>query len=185
MALVWRKFYLERVDFVVKSEFITVELIMEPEHFGIDKRWLEPLTVPSFGARSTPSRPPSERFLMSTFRLRLPLAHLAFIATLPLAIGAQLTMANAQALSLITTNGVASTEVVPDIAIISLGVDTERPKAAAAARDNALAVQAIVGERRRTSRRYRSRSRLITTRSATTTAASPNGRCAGTWPTIR
>ena len=83
---------------------------------------------------------------MSTFRLRLPLAHLAFIATLPLAIGAQLTMANAQALSLITTNGVASTEVVPDIAIISLGVDTERPKAAAAARDNALAAQAIVGE---------------------------------------
>src|ERR1700730_17755175 len=83
---------------------------------------------------------------MSTFRLRLPLALLAFIATLPLAIGAQLTMANAQALSLITTNGVASTEVVPDIAIISLGVDTERPKAAAAARDNALAAQASVGE---------------------------------------
>src|SRR6202045_5245352 len=84
--------------------------------------------------------------------VKLPLAHLAFIATLPLAIGAQLTMANAQALSLkdsvppITTNGVASTEVVPDIAIISLGVDTERPKAAAAARDNALAAQAIVGE---------------------------------------
>jgi uncharacterized protein len=46
----------------------------------------------------------------------------------------------------IKTNGVASTEVVPDIATISLGVDTERPKAAAAARDNALAALAIVGE---------------------------------------
>jgi uncharacterized protein len=89
---------------------------------------------------------------MSTFRLRLPLAYLAFIAVLPLAIGAQLTMAHAQVLPLkdsvpsITTNGVASTEVVPDIAIISLGVDTERPKAADAARDNALAARAIAGE---------------------------------------
>lgn len=46
----------------------------------------------------------------------------------------------------VMTNGVASAEVVPDIAIISLGVDTERPKAADAARDNARAVQAIVGE---------------------------------------
>ena len=47
---------------------------------------------------------------------------------------------------IIATHGVASAEVVPDIAIISLGVDTERPKAAAAARDNARAAQAIVGE---------------------------------------
>ena len=46
----------------------------------------------------------------------------------------------------ITTNGVASTEVVPDIATISLAVDTERPHAADAARDNARAAQAIVGE---------------------------------------
>jgi uncharacterized protein len=89
---------------------------------------------------------------MSTFRLRLPLAWLVFIAALPLAIGAQLTMAHAQVLPLkdsvptITTNGVASAEVVPDIATISLGVNTERPKAADAARDNALAAQAIVGE---------------------------------------
>jgi uncharacterized protein YggE len=90
---------------------------------------------------------------MPTFRLCLPLAHLAFIAALPLVIGAQLTIAHAQqVLSLkesvptITTNGVASTEVVPDLATIALGVDTERPKAAAAARDNALAAQAIVGE---------------------------------------
>jgi uncharacterized protein len=106
----------------------------------------------AFGASSTPSLPPAERFLMSTFRLRLPLAHLAFIAALPLAIGAQLTMAHAQVLTskdsvpTILTHGVASAEVVPDIAIISLGVDTERPTAAAAARDNALAAQAIVGE---------------------------------------
>jgi uncharacterized protein len=87
---------------------------------------------------------------MSTFRF--PLAWLAFITALPLAVGAQLTMAHAQVLPLInsvptiTTNGVASTEVVPDIAIISLGVETERPKAADAARDNVLAAQAIVGE---------------------------------------
>ena len=90
---------------------------------------------------------------MSTFRLRLPLAYLAFIAALPAGIGTPLNVAQAQQiLSLkdsvptITTNGVASTEVVPDIATISLGVDTERPKAADAARDNARAAQAIVGE---------------------------------------
>ena len=90
---------------------------------------------------------------MSTFRFPRPLAHLAFIAALPLAIGAQLTMAHAQqflplknSVPTITTNGVASVEVVPDIAAISLGVETERPKAADAARDNALAAQAIVGE---------------------------------------
>ncbi len=46
----------------------------------------------------------------------------------------------------ITTTGVASTEVVPDIATISIGVDTERPHAADAARENARATQAIVGE---------------------------------------
>jgi hypothetical protein len=90
---------------------------------------------------------------MPTFRLCRPLADLAFIAALPLAIGTPLTIVHAQqVLSLkdsvpsITTNGTASTEVVPDLATISLGVDTERPKAAAAARDNALAAQAIVGE---------------------------------------
>jgi uncharacterized protein YggE len=83
---------------------------------------------------------------MSTFRFPFPLAHLAFIAALPLAIGAPLNIAHAQQVPTITTNGVASTEVVPDTAIISLGVDNERPKAADAARDNALAAQAIVGE---------------------------------------
>jgi uncharacterized protein YggE len=46
----------------------------------------------------------------------------------------------------ITTNGEASAEVAPDIATISLGVNTERPKAADAARENARAAQAIVNE---------------------------------------
>src|SRR5580704_11448211 len=107
----------------------------------------------AFGARSTPSLPPAERFLMSTFRFPLPLAHLAFISVLPAGIWAPLNIAQAQqvvsqmdSVPTITTNGVASTEVVPDISTISIGVDTERPKAADAARDNALAAQAIVGE---------------------------------------
>lgn len=90
---------------------------------------------------------------MSTFRFPLPLAHLAFFAALPLGIGEQLTIAHAQnfvplkdSVATITTNGVASTEVAPDIATISLGVDTERPNAADAARENARATQAIAGE---------------------------------------
>ncbi|MGH6813450.1 MAG: SIMPL domain-containing protein [Methylocella sp.] len=90
---------------------------------------------------------------MSTFRFPLPLAHLAFIAALPLAIGTPLDIAHAQQLlplkdsvPTIATNGVASMEVVPDIATISLAVDTERPIAADAARDNARAVQAMIGE---------------------------------------
>jgi uncharacterized protein len=90
---------------------------------------------------------------MSTFRIRLPFARIIFIAVLPAGIWAPLNIAQAQqVLSLkdsvpsITTNGVASTEVVPDIATISLGVETERPKAADAALDNARTAQAIVGE---------------------------------------
>jgi uncharacterized protein len=89
---------------------------------------------------------------MPIFRF-LTLSRLAIIAALPLAIGMPLNIAHAQqALSLkdsvptITTNGIASIEVVPDIATISLGVDTERPKAADAARDNSRAVQALIGE---------------------------------------
>lgn len=46
----------------------------------------------------------------------------------------------------ITTSGEASVEVVPDVATISLGIDTERPKAADAAHENARAAQAIVAE---------------------------------------
>jgi uncharacterized protein YggE len=44
----------------------------------------------------------------------------------------------------ITTTGEASVEVVPDIATISLGVETERPTAAAAANENARAAQAVI-----------------------------------------
>jgi uncharacterized protein YggE len=46
----------------------------------------------------------------------------------------------------ITTTGTASAEVSPDLAMISLGVMTERPKAADAARENATASQALVAE---------------------------------------
>jgi uncharacterized protein YggE len=89
---------------------------------------------------------------MSAFRLSLVFARLAFIAATPLVAGAQL--AHAQQLlpplkdsvPSITTTGVASTEVVPDIATISIGVDTERPRATDAARENARAAQAVVGE---------------------------------------
>ena len=90
---------------------------------------------------------------MSTFRFPLPLAHLAFIAVLPAGIWAPLNIAHAQqvvsqidSVPTITTNGVASTEVVPDIATILLGVDTGMPNAADAVHDNARAAQAIVGE---------------------------------------
>jgi len=90
---------------------------------------------------------------MSTFRFPLSLARLAFIAALPLAIGTQPNKVHAQivpplkeSVPTIATNGVASMEVVPDIATISLGVDTERPNAATAARDNARTARAIVGE---------------------------------------
>jgi uncharacterized protein YggE len=88
---------------------------------------------------------------VSTLRFSFLLAALSLIAAFPLGTGVQ--GAHAQQLPplkdsvpSITTTGVASTEVVPDIATISLGVETERPKAAAAARDNTLAAQAIVGE---------------------------------------
>ncbi len=94
-----------------------------------------------------------KEFSCRTFRSPVPLARLAFIAALPLGIGTPLNIAHAQqALSLkdsvptVTTNGVGSSEVAPDFATISLGVDTERSKAADAARENARTVQAIVGE---------------------------------------
>jgi uncharacterized protein YggE len=46
----------------------------------------------------------------------------------------------------LTTTGVASVDVVPDSATVVLGVVTERPKAADAARENAAAAQAVVAE---------------------------------------
>jgi uncharacterized protein YggE len=90
---------------------------------------------------------------MSTFSIRPTLTTAALIAALALFLGMQFGTARSQpVLSLkdsvpsITTNGAASTEVVPDIATISLGVDTEMPNAADAVRDNARTAQAIVGE---------------------------------------
>jgi uncharacterized protein len=90
---------------------------------------------------------------MSIVHVRLPLAWLGFIAALPAGIGAPLNIARAQnfvplkdSVPSITTTGIASTEVAPDIATISLGVNTERPNAANAARDNARAAQAMIDE---------------------------------------
>lgn len=57
---------------------------------------------------------------------------------------AQLVPALKDSVPVITTHGEATAEVVPDIAILSLGVDTERPKAADAAHETARAAQAIV-----------------------------------------
>jgi uncharacterized protein len=107
----------------------------------------------AFGALSTHIFPPIERFLMSTFRSPLTLSWLAFIAALSLGIGTSLNIAIAQqvvplkdSVPTITTTGEASAEVVLDIATISLAVDTERPNAADAARDNSRAAQAMIGE---------------------------------------
>src|SRR2546430_2827072 len=93
------------------------------------------------------------KILMSTFRFPLKLSWLVFIAAFPAGIGAPLNIARAQnfvplkdSVPSITTTGIASTEVAPDIATISLGVNTERPNAANAARDNARAAQAMIDE---------------------------------------
>lgn len=50
------------------------------------------------------------------------------------------------ALPSITTTGEARVDVVPNIAIIALGVETERPNAADAASENAKATQAVVND---------------------------------------
>jgi uncharacterized protein YggE len=90
---------------------------------------------------------------MSSFSVRPTLTTAALIAALAFLLGTQFSPARSQQLvplkdsvPTITTNGVATTEVIPDIATITLGVETERPSAADAARDNAQAAQAIVGE---------------------------------------
>jgi uncharacterized protein len=46
----------------------------------------------------------------------------------------------------ITTTGEAHAEVAPDIAVISLGIVTERPEAADAARENASAAQELISD---------------------------------------
>jgi uncharacterized protein YggE len=90
---------------------------------------------------------------MPAFSLRPTLTTAILIAALALFLGMQFGTARSQqvvslkdSVPTITTNGVATTEVVPDIATIFFAVDTERPNAADAARDNASAAQAIVGE---------------------------------------
>lgn len=68
------------------------------------------------------------------------------------AIGAPVASARAHEMLLkntvpsMTVAGFASTEVIPNVATISLGVETERPTASEAASENARAVQAIVAD---------------------------------------
>jgi uncharacterized protein len=103
-------------------------------------------------ARPTPFLPPLKDAHVNQLPL-FPRACPAFMAALPLGLGTQIARAQQQlypslkeSVPTITANGVASAEVVPDIATISIGVDTERPNAADATRDNARAAQAVVGE---------------------------------------
>ncbi|HUB64625.1 MAG TPA: SIMPL domain-containing protein [Methylocella sp.] len=88
-----------------------------------------------------------------TIRFSLLLARIFVITTLSLGLGARAVQAQQplyqslkDSLPTITTTGVASTDFVPDIATITIGVDTERPNAADAIRENARAAQAVVGE---------------------------------------
>jgi uncharacterized protein len=90
---------------------------------------------------------PGERFLMSIILFHHRIAPPMFAAAfLVLILAMQSHAAEAQQVPAVTTNGEASAEVEPDIATISLAVDTERRKAADAARENARAVLAIVNE---------------------------------------
>jgi uncharacterized protein YggE len=59
---------------------------------------------------------------------------------------AQAETALKQSVPTITVTGVAQTEVVPDVAIISVAVATERPKAEAAAAENARLAQALIDD---------------------------------------
>jgi uncharacterized protein YggE len=92
---------------------------------------------------------PGERFLMSIIlfhhRIAPPMFAAAFLVLI-LAMQSHAAEAQQVPVPTVTTNGEASAEVEPDIATISLAVDTERPKAADAARENARAVLAIVNE---------------------------------------
>ncbi len=84
----------------------------------------------------------------------LPLFGLSFLIALA-AFAAPMTGADAQeylslplksAVPSITTTGEAIVDVVPNIAIVSIGVETERPNAADAANANAKAAQAVVND---------------------------------------
>jgi uncharacterized protein len=80
----------------------------------------------------------------------LPAAFAAFaalaVAMTPVAVLAEPALSLKDSVPAITATGEASAEVVPDIAIISLGIATERPTAAGAARENASAAQAVINE---------------------------------------
>jgi uncharacterized protein YggE len=86
--------------------------------------------------------------------IHMPLTGLTLLAAAA-ALGTSMAGANAQPylplpltgpVPSITTIGEASVDVVPNIAIISLGVETERPSAADAASENAKAAQAMVND---------------------------------------
>jgi len=86
--------------------------------------------------------------------LHMPLSGLTLLAAAA-ASGTPMAGANAQpypplpltsTVPSITTTGEASADVVPNIAIVSLGVETERPNAADAANENAQAAQAVVND---------------------------------------
>ncbi|WP_036255601.1 SIMPL domain-containing protein [Methylocapsa acidiphila] len=81
--------------------------------------------------------------LLPAFRVAAAAMSLLFWSA---AAGAQQCVPLKDAVPSLTTVGTASAEVVPDIATISLGVETERPTAAEAASENARAAQAIIGE---------------------------------------
>jgi uncharacterized protein YggE len=86
--------------------------------------------------------------------IHMPLSGLTLLAAAA-AFGAPMTSAGAQpympppvtsTVPSITTTGVASADVIPNIAIVLLGVETERPNAADAANENAKATQAVVND---------------------------------------
>jgi uncharacterized protein len=81
------------------------------------------------------------------FSRSLRFAVLAALALAPAAgLRAQEIMTLKDTLPSITTTGEASVEVIPNIAILSLGVETERPTAADAANENAKASAAVVAD---------------------------------------
>lgn len=82
--------------------------------------------------------------MLARSRLALPYG-LVLIACLALAAGAaRAQAASVSGVSHITVTGRAHIEVVPDIAVLSLAVITEKPKAADAESANATAVQALI-----------------------------------------
>lgn len=90
---------------------------------------------------------------MSEFRRLLTRSWLFCCVALPLGLSAQAGAAQQtiyptlkESVPIISTAGTASVDVIPDLATLFLGVETERPNAADAARENTRAVQAVVNE---------------------------------------